>query len=260
MTKIVLILSVLVMAVTAVLGVLNLNLFKAERDEKDRVHRERQVVKEELNGTEDTLADTKGKLSDFKDERDEGSATLSNAKADLDRKKYEVQKLQAGLDESNLKLKEFKVVLEKYKGKSVEDLKDRLESMAQDITNKTAELEKIETELATANTAVDSNQGALETHAEKQVARSAGIARNAFKATITAVNSDWGFVIINAGKKKGVTPESPLLVSANGKRIARLNIISIEPDITVADIDQDSLSRGTRVQPGHTVMYQNVNE
>ncbi len=260
MIRVVLILSVVVMAVTAVFGVLNRSMFEGERGLKEEKNNELKVVKGQLNQAEDSLADTKAKLDDFKDQRDEESAKLSNSKADLERKKETVLKLSQSLDESRLKLKEFEVILKKFEGKSVEDIKDRLEGMEQEITDKKAELEKLEQERTIAENAVAANENAIEAHVQKQKDRSAGIARNAFEATIKAVNNDWGFVIIDAGKSRGVTADSPLLVSRDGERVARLNIVSVENDITVADIDQDSMARGARIQPGYTVVYERVSQ
>ena len=101
----------------------------------------------------------------------------------------------------------------------------------------------------------------IQSHIVKQRERAASFVRNGFEATITAVNSDWGFVIIDAGKDKGVKADSALLVStADGRRVGKLSVISIESTVTVADIDQDSLSRGASIQPGYKVIYEDVSE
>ena len=82
--------------------------------------------------------------------------------------------------------------------------------------------------------------------------------RNATEGTVTAVNRDWGFVVINVGQRQGVEGDSSLIVKRAGQRIANLNIVEVKPNITVADIRQKALS-GV-VQPGDQVIFQNLGE
>ena len=109
----------------------------------------------------------------------------------------------------NLKLKEFRVVLEKFKDPvtgeipSIEGLKDKNDSMTQELGNKKAEAEGLRQKKTEVDNIVKANEGQIQSHIQKQKERAASFIRNGFEATITAVNNDWGFVIIDAGKDEG---------------------------------------------------------
>ncbi|MFV1994393.1 MAG: hypothetical protein ACC661_03060 [Verrucomicrobiales bacterium] len=261
MTKIFLVLSAVVLAATALFAVLNRNYFIGERASKDKAHEDWKVAARALEEEDGKLKDEQEKLKTVKDQRDEADANLTLANEKLMQKEKGVKELQAALDEERLKLKEFKVVLEKFEGKSVEELKDKQEGLAKNLADLGGERDALEQKRKDVNAGIEGQEKAVENHKKKQLERSAAIARNAFEATITAVNRDWGFVIIDAGKNRGVTAGSELLVSTpSGQRVGRLNIVSIEPTVTVANIDQDSITGGAPIQPGYRVLYDEVAE
>lgn len=250
---------------TAIFGVLNRNSFVNTRAEREASHNEWKVANSELVQEEATLQDTKEELKIAKDARDEQDAKLTLVREKLMQKERSAKELKETLDSETLKLQEFNVVLEKYKDPvtgqlpSVEALKDKKDTMTQDLANKKAETEGLKQKTDEASKVVKASEAQIQGHIEKQKERAASFIRNGFEATITAVNSDWGFVIIDAGKDKGVRADSPLLVStSDGRRIGKVNVISIEPNVTVADIDQDSLVGGAKILPGQKVIYEDV--
>jgi hypothetical protein len=86
------------------------------------------------------------------------------------------------------------------------------------------------------------------------IERSSRISRNSMEAVITAVNQDWGFLVIGAGSNSGFTPQTDLLVRRDGRKIGRVRPSSIEPTQTIAEIDLESLAPGVRLQPGDRVI------
>jgi hypothetical protein len=89
-----------------------------------------------------------------------------------------------------------------------------------------------------------------------QVQRAQRLALNGLMATVIAVNREWDFVMVNAGRAHGVSPEASLLVKRGNTRIARLRIVNLEDTVTVADIVDDSLVSGIEVQPGDKVIFE----
>ncbi|MEM0896541.1 MAG: hypothetical protein AAGJ79_06610, partial [Verrucomicrobiota bacterium] len=75
------------------------------------------------------------------------------------------------------------------------------------------------------------------------------------EATITAVNNDYGVVVLRAGKEQGVDSESKLIIKRGPSVVGALNIVSVEPNLTVASIDQDSVGKDTLVLPGDRVFF-----
>ena len=82
--------------------------------------------------------------------------------------------------------------------------------------------------------------------------------RNSLTATIVAVNNDWGFVVIDAGKNKEITADTKLLITRGIDTIGKLNIVSVEGNRTVANIDLKSVRRGTSVAPGDRVILETL--
>ena len=74
------------------------------------------------------------------------------------------------------------------------------------------------------------------------------------ESVITAVDQNWGFVVIGAGAKTGFTPQTVLLVKRDGKLIGKVRPTAIEPTQTIADIVTDSMAPGVRLQPGDRVI------
>ena len=74
------------------------------------------------------------------------------------------------------------------------------------------------------------------------------------EAVVTAVNQDWGFLVIGAGSNSGFTPQTGLLVERDGQMIGEVRPSSIEPNQTIAEINLESLASGVRLQPGDRVI------
>ncbi len=114
------------------------------------------------------------------------------------------------------------------------------------------------TELEVVNKKVAANEVRIEKAEKVQADRLSSIGRNATEGMITAVNTDWGFVLVNIGKDQGVQGDSELIVQRDGIRIGNLNVVSIQPGLTVADINQKGLSGS--VEPGDKVIFENIGE
>lgn len=89
---------------------------------------------------------------------------------------------------------------------------------------------------------------------QRATARNNQLRLNATEAVISAVNHDWGFVLIGAGSNSGFAPESSMVVQRDGRVIGRVRPSSIEPTQTVAEIEYSTMSPGVRLQPGDRVL------
>ena len=92
-----------------------------------------------------------------------------------------------------------------------------------------------------------------------QVQRAQKLAVNGLIATVIAVNKDWGFVMVNAGREHGVSADSSLLVKRGNSRIARLRIVNLEDRSIVADVVDESLTSGIDVKPGDKIIFESTN-
>lgn len=72
---------------------------------------------------------------------------------------------------------------------------------------------------------------------------------------ITVVDPKWDFVVIDIGDEKGVLPDSELLVSRNGKLVAKVIVKSVEKDRAIANLvpgwKLGDMYEGDDVTPAH---------
>lgn len=133
---------------------------------------------------------------------------------------------------------------------SLENLGDKIKEIDDELKGKQAELEELETNITTAENKLTNTRAEIERLVKRDMERSARISRNTMEAVVTAVNPEWGFLVIGAGSNTGFTPQTSLLIQRDGKYIGRVTPSSIEPTQTIAEIDPESLAPGARIQPG----------
>ena len=139
-------------------------------------------------------------------------------------------------------------------GVTLDTLSDKIKEIEDDKIAKQKKLEELETLGGAAEKALVVSRSELDRLAKRMVERSARIGKNSMEAVVTAVNQDWGFLVIGAGSNSGFTPQTSLLVERDGRSIGRVRPSSIEPTQTIAEIDLKSLSAGVRLQPGDRVI------
>jgi uncharacterized protein len=178
-------------------------------------------------------------------ERDvaELDATLSAQKEEFDileRAMKEVGEILAGLGEDI----------------NFDNLPDKIAQVEEDKKQKIAKLDELQTLAAAADALLTKNKAELDRLVQRKVARDSRIGRNSMESVITAVNQDWGFLVIGAGSNSGFTPQTSLIVQRDGRMIGRVRPSSIEPTQTIAEIDFTSLGTGVRIQPGDRVILE----
>lgn len=241
---------------------LTLNGIKKSRIERDATDRE-------------TAADEKKRSDIIKELDGEGgiyAVTTERMKVSLaarldtnnlaTEKKNEDAKLKEAEDKIKALQDERKEIEDKINaaigqiGGSLEELTAKLESLKQENEAKATEVEGLKkelTEMQALATAADQKEAALN---KQQAERNKAIALAASSGTITAVNPEWSFCVLNMGQKQGVTTDSRLIVKRGAQFIGRLNIIQINQGQTVADIDTKTLVAGQSVNPGDQVIFE----
>ena len=139
-------------------------------------------------------------------------------------------------------------------GVTLDTLSDKVKEIEDDKVAKQTKLEELETLSGAAEKALVASRSELDRLAKRMVERSSRIGKNSMEAIVTAVNQDWGFLVIGAGSNSGFTPQTPLLVERDGRKIGRILPSAVEPTQTIAEIDLKSLSSGVRLQPGDRVI------
>ncbi len=172
--------------------------------------------------------------------------TNDSAKLDDDLKAQDLEFAQL-----NKTIEEVNAILAQLGGGvTLDTLPEKIQQVEDDKKAKQKKLEELEAVAAGAEKSLATSRAESDRLTKKMIERGSRISRNAMEAVITAVNQDWGFVVIGAGSNSGFTPQTALLVQRDGRNIAKLHPSSIEPTQTIAEIDLQSLASGVRLQPG----------
>jgi len=204
----------------------------------------------------------------------------ATAKADVATISSEVESEKTRLEQSEIKKRNIKNEGERAAAdlaaakKEMADIKSKVENMPEGVTLETigesinkqkttiAENENKAREISEAVAAKEKELKKVTddlTDIQKRVEdRKKFYDRNSFSATIVAVNNDWGFVVVDAGKNKELTSDTRLLVTRGNQTIGKLNIVSVNSTRTVANIDLKSIRPGTSVAPGDRVILETL--
>jgi hypothetical protein len=192
------------------------------------------------------------------------TASVESLKATANQLRNELAKVDADLASQDAELAELEKGLEAVKAMFVEmnlgddvnedNLAEKIGEIDEDIKGKRAKMDELDALIEGARKSLATKQAEVARLVSRKEARDTRISRNAMEARVTAVDHDWGIVVIGAGSNSGFTPQTTLLVKRDGRLIGKINPSAIEPTQTIAEIDQKSLSPGVRIQPGDTVI------
>lgn len=254
------ILSGFAMLGAAVVGVLNKN------DQEDR-KRELAAVREELKGVTTQLGEAEDKRDDAeeretqsKDARNQVAAAVEDFNRQLKVVDRALEDVTAELKKVEIEEKEIDLAVRKQfpdgNIKSKEDLEMTLTMLKDSLTEKQARKTELSTQLGSAAQLRQVQVDKVRAEERLQGERVKKLALNSLVATVIAVNKEWGFVMVNAGRQHGVAPDSSLLVKRGNSRIGRLRIVNLEDTVVVADLVDGSLVQGIEVQPGDNVIFE----
>jgi predicted RNase H-like nuclease (RuvC/YqgF family) len=212
--------------------------------------------------TEKELKDERERLVKAKEEKSLSEQQLANLKAEEAKSRREIASLEQSLQQQNTEFDQLAKAMEEVKkilaslGDDVtfETLADKVKGIEQDKLAKEAKMQELATVLQGAKNKNEAQKAEVARLLEIKGKRDTRIRSNAMETVITAVNQDWGFVVVGAGSNTGFTPQTKLLVERNGYRIGQLQPTSIEPTQTIAEIEFESLAPGVRLQPGDRVI------
>jgi hypothetical protein len=158
--------------------------------------------------------------------------------AELNKVKEELARIMSGLGEDV----------------TIDTLGDKINEFGESINAQKAKLEELETLTTAAVKLLATNRAELDRQVKRDIEKTSRQNRDSVESVISAVNQDWGFLVIAAGSNSGFSPQTPLIVERNGKALGRVRPSSIEPTQTIAEIDFDTLATGVRLQPGDRVV------
>jgi len=213
----------------------------------------------EIKKAEKELSEEQAGLATAKSDFEEQVAKLDAARSTEKTMQRQLAESEATLEEQAAQLAEQKKLIDETTkilgpGVTIENLADKIAEIEATKKDQTKKLEELSTLADGATNDVAKNKESIADLSARKAKRDEKISRNAKEAVITAVEADWGFVVIGAGSNSGFTPQTKLLVKRDGVLVGRINPTSIEPSQTIAEIDRSSLAIGTSLQVGDRVI------
>jgi hypothetical protein len=261
MKKFVMILAGFAMLGAAVVGVLNKKDLEAVIEELTGVKKQVTDVTAKLGEAEDKRDGAQEKETQAKDTRNQAAAAVAESEQKLKVVQRGVEELSSELQKVEIEKKEIDLAIRKvFPDGNIKDSKDlqmTLSMLKDTLTAHQTKKTELNTQLGGAAQAKQTQVAKVKEEENFQSQRAQRLALTGLVATVIAVNREWDFVMVNAGRSHGVSPESSLLVKRGNTRIGRLRIVNLEDAVTVADIVDDSLVSGIEVQPGDKVIFEN---
>ena len=261
MKKLIMVLSMVCMLGAIALGVMNKNFLETTLADLKQTKATIREVTEELGEKEDERDRLSDDESKAKDIRNMASAALDSSKQALkieerkvDTKKENIEKIEIEQSELDLLVRR---IFPDGNVKTPDELQMNLTMLEETLsTNETTinSLTMKVTELMSKQKVQISRVGNEEEH---QLDRKVRLALGGLESTVIAVNPDWGFVIVNAGRNHGVEPDQSLLVKRGNVRIASLRLVNIQDNVSVCDVVKGSLVKGMNVDAGDKVIFEN---
>ena len=235
--------------------------FKGIQENRLAVLETEKGIESEIAVKEKILKDERALIADNKGIQESTISNVSNfrtsnaaLKAEIANLEKETQGLSSDFIQLEKALEEVNSVTASIGNVSLDNLAEKIDEIGQTKIDKTARLEELKTLATGAQKALATSRADADRISTRAAERSARIARNSAQAVVSAVDHEWGFVVIGAGSNSGFTPQTELVIERDGIRIARVTPSSVEPSQTIAEIDSKSLSAGVRIQPGDRVI------
>lgn len=250
MSRILLILTSVLALAGIVLGIGKRSALIEAREAKNA---DNDSAREVLNDTDELVSSIEEeieKISTAREERevaqvgaDEANRKIGQVKSQIAAKTQQIEAKQARIDEVRRALKPFE-------GVTPENLNDRLADLEREATEKEESVAALQQEIEIAQSAATRKLSEMSAYEVGQKDRAAAIALQGKVATITAVNPDFGFAIVNAGTSRGVPSDAEIFVKRGSERVGELKIRELRNSMLVADIVDNA-----GVQPGDKVIF-----
>jgi hypothetical protein len=215
----------------------------SQRTQKQQAQTELASTKKELAKTKDDLAQTQQELTDTQAARDK-------AVADAAAQSKRADDLSDKLTKTTQERDDARNSLAAYTATGLTS--DQVSKLNATLKNAQTEIEAINEEKTVLQRAVNR----LQTRLAKYEGPETDIKLRAdLKGKILVVDPKWDFVVLNIGEDQGVLEDGELLVSRDGKLVAKVIVRSVEKDRSIANIvpgwQLGEVIEGDEVTPAH---------
>ncbi len=259
MTKVLFILSAVVMVVASVFAYQNGRTFTEVRNSKASLHRQIKTELDSISKVVDQVRDLKTAVDAVNQEVETQNEKLKTVKLNITQTEAEAKRVDDELKEKSAKMDQLLLDLKKLPpGFNPQTIAEDLNKLKADIASLHNDVEAKKTQITDAEKKTGDAEKQLEEVNSKIETRKKSFQRNSMSFTIVAVNTDWGFVVINGGDKEGITPETKLLVTRGNRTVGKLSILAVQNGKTIANVLTETLTPGLSPAPGDKVILENL--
>ncbi len=259
MTKVFFILSAVIMIVSAFFAFQNGREFATVRNSVTMINLEVQRALAEANNNVAKVTQANGEIAKVQGELDVESEKVKSQKLKLAQVENDLRRDQDAFDAANKKLADLKMRLDKLpQGMKPENMVEEINSMKKATAETEAAIEIKRKEADAEQEKIAGARRAYEEVVKKIEDRKKSFDRNSLVARVVAVNSAWGFVVVDAGQNRGITEATKFLVTRGNQTVGKLSIVSVQKDRTVANILPETIADGMSIAPGDRVILENL--
>jgi len=247
MPKILLIISIVLIAVSAGLGYMTMGKKASLRQDLAQSETAKKAAQDDLTKAQGDVKAAKAQLKSATEE-------LTTTKSDLASAQDEVKSTKSQLTALQDKNKELQAKIDSMPGTTVvdgtsapvEDPKVKV------LEAQVAELQQVNQTMTGKVTEAEGKAKSM----EGELAHYKGQARaKGLEGQVLAVNGAYNFVVLSIGDRQGVVMNAQMVIFRGDRMVARVKVTSVEPSTSIADIIPGSGSHDVRVMPGDRVVY-----
>ena len=257
MTKVLFLLSAVVMVVAGIFSYDNRGTFIKIREDRKKVDIQTRNETNKLDKLAGEIGLVDAKLSGPNEAKTEEH--LEQAKIKLRNTQSTLDKTGKELEETQTKISEYKTKINDIPaGMSIETINEDINKLKSVIADSETKSVQLQEQVTAKDTEFKRVQDQLEDVQRRIQDRKKFFNLNSLSTQVLAVNNDWGFVVIQGGADKGITPDTKMIVTRGQQTIGKLNIISVQGSRTIANIIQESVRDGAGVSPGDRVILDSL--
>lgn len=259
MTKVLFILSAVVIVVASFFAHQNGREFANVRNNTAGINAS--IVKEKL--TEKTVVGKVNQLvadvTRVQGELDAESERLKAQKNRLAQAESEATRTQTELDTKVKKQQELaKMLADLPKDVKPETIAEDIARLKKEKLDFETQAEAKKKEVTAEEEKIAGVQKRLDDVVHKIEERRKNFERNSLTSRVVAVNYDWGFVVIDAGKSTGLTQDTKLIVTRGAQTVGKISVMNVEARAAMASIVPGAVVNGELIMPGDRVILENL--
>lgn len=258
MSKILLILAIIASGGAAFIANQNKQEFADVHQSNKDLSEEIADLRRENSSQRLVIDDTQAALSTAQNNRDEAQARRDYSQSNLRNRTNEIKSKRDELNEVNAEVQEVVSQLELHNLPSPEALNANLEEESAKQIELQEQIDEQSVLAQGLRQQVNDKRGVLSNLRSTLAERNAAVNARARRATITAVDPEWGFAVIPMNSA-GVSAKDRVIVERGGQRVGMLVVKSVKPREVVADIVAGA-SVGVTIQPGDVVVFEKKKE